>query len=89
MSGKSDEVRPDSPRIERGRGWYPDPSGHDELRYWNGRAWTKTRAADPRAREPLSLWVAVLVAITVACLIAVAVFLVGLLDLVSGGGWDP
>lgn len=34
-------------------GWYPDPSGRHELRYWDGKGWTDhvrdgaTRAVDP------------------------------------------
>ena len=29
-------------------GWYPDPSGRFEVRYWNGQAWTE-HTARPRA----------------------------------------
>lgn len=27
-------------------GWYPDPSGRAELRYWSGSAWTEWRSTD-------------------------------------------
>ena len=31
-------------------GWYPDPLGHPQLRWWNGEGWTEQVSAAP---EPL------------------------------------
>ena len=33
-------VDPLPPPQEAAEGWYPDPSGRFDKRYWNGRAWT-------------------------------------------------
>jgi hypothetical protein len=36
-------------------GWYPDPGGPGQLRYWDGQAWTSSTAtAEPSApsQEP-------------------------------------
>lgn len=50
-----------SPPQAQAEGWYPDPSGRFDKRYWNGRAWTfhVGREADkstdrdpPTARTP-------------------------------------
>lgn len=35
-------------------GWYRDPSGHADLRWWSGTAWTEaTRADEPVIRRPI------------------------------------
>lgn len=35
-------------------GWYPDPEGRDNLRYWDGLDWTDARRAPPSNAELLS-----------------------------------
>lgn len=35
-------------------GWFPDPSGEDELRYWDGAGWTAHVAAAPAAVQPVT-----------------------------------
>jgi hypothetical protein len=30
-------------------GWYPDPHGEDELRYWDGNQWTEHTSSEPAA----------------------------------------
>ena len=42
--------REDAPRA----GWYPDPQGRDNLRYWDGLDWTEARRAPPSRAELLS-----------------------------------
>jgi len=42
--------REDAPRP----GWYPDPQGRDNLRYWDGLDWTEARRAPPSRAELLS-----------------------------------
>jgi len=42
--------REDAPRP----GWYPDPQGRDNLRYWDGLDWTEARRAPPSKAELLS-----------------------------------
>ena len=42
--------REDAPRA----GWYPDPQGRDNLRYWDGLDWTEARRAPPSQAELLS-----------------------------------
>src|SRR5688572_22377254 len=42
--------REDAPRP----GWYPDPQGRDNLRYWDGLDWTEARRAPPSQAELLS-----------------------------------
>jgi hypothetical protein len=40
---------------DQGEGWYPDPAGRYDKRYWNGRAWTfhVARVADESThRDP-------------------------------------
>ncbi len=37
-------------------GWYDDPHGAPELRYWNGFAWTDEVAADQGRMRPFSDW---------------------------------
>lgn len=39
--------REDAPRA----GWYPDPGGRDNLRYWDGLDWTEARRAPPSQAE--------------------------------------
>src|SRR5688500_11873704 len=45
---------PDLPGREQPSGWFPDPNGRHEHRYFNGRSWTADvadggqRSADPR-----------------------------------------
>jgi len=39
--------REDAPRA----GWYPDPRGRDNLRYWDGLDWTEARRAPPSQAE--------------------------------------
>jgi len=36
----------ESPFRPRPAGWHPDPYGHAEQRYWNGRNWTDRVATD-------------------------------------------
>src|SRR4051794_3696588 len=56
---------------ETAPGWYPDPRGADQLRYWDGTAWTDhvssagrqaATAEVPRdaEKEPLATWALVL-----------------------------
>lgn len=33
-------------------GWYPDPAGSDQLRWWDGNKWTKNLQAAPLPPEP-------------------------------------
>jgi hypothetical protein len=35
--------------MTRGPGWYPDPGGHYDHRYWDGTSWTEyvSRAGQP------------------------------------------
>jgi len=49
------------PPSEAVEGWYPDPSGRFDKRFWNGRAWTfhvarqvdkSTHRDPPTARQP-------------------------------------
>jgi len=42
-------MNPTSPvRVAPPAGWYPDPLGLPQLRYWNGSAWTnQVTAATP------------------------------------------
>lgn len=42
--------REDAPRA----GWYPDPQGRNNLRYWDGLDWTEARRAPPSTAELLS-----------------------------------
>jgi hypothetical protein len=42
--------REDAPRA----GWYPDPEGRNNLRYWDGLDWTEARRAPPSNAELLS-----------------------------------
>lgn len=42
--------REDAPRA----GWYPDPQGRDNLRFWDGLDWTEARRAPPSRAELLS-----------------------------------
>jgi hypothetical protein len=38
-------------------GWYPDPDGRHELRYWDGREWSDiVRDGDETSSEPLADW---------------------------------
>lgn len=47
-------------------GWYPDPSGQEQLRYWDGQAWsTQTRPAGRRSRA----WLLVLLVALVLALL--------------------
>jgi hypothetical protein len=48
-------IEPLDPPVEKAEGWYPDPSGRFDKRYWNGHAWTfhVGRAADKSThRDP-------------------------------------
>ena len=35
-------------------GWYPDPTKLNQLRFWNGTAWTEHVASDPNARTAVA-----------------------------------
>ncbi len=55
-----------------GAGWYPDPSGGDGLRYWNGEAWTRETAArvvDQLSPRDIATGVAVTIISTAAWLV--------------------
>jgi hypothetical protein len=49
----SDQASPDSPGSTQAAGWYNDPYGRFQLRYWGGTAWTEhvstagTQQVDP------------------------------------------
>ena len=36
------------PTEEHPAGWYPDPAGEDDLRYWDGESWTSYTASAPQ-----------------------------------------
>lgn len=65
--------------VEVHPGWYRDPDGSANLRWWDGQRWTENRcaplAARPTALAPLRKnWVLVSVfAVVVACVVALAV----------------
>lgn len=42
--------------------WYPDPEDANQMRYWDGAAWTDFRAPVPRRRSPL-WWIIPVVAL--------------------------
>lgn len=51
---RSPAAAPDAPTAVPA-GWYADPGGHHELRYWNGGVWTATVAdAGATAEDPLT-----------------------------------
>ena len=33
-------------------GWYPDPAGAEQLRFWDGQNWTSSTGPAPRVRQP-------------------------------------
>lgn len=37
-------------------GWYPDPDDRNQLRYWNGQAWTEHRASRRAVPPPAPAW---------------------------------
>jgi Protein of unknown function (DUF2510) len=63
-SGSLNDRGTDDIRSERGEptmasapGWYADPTGKSELRYWDGSAWTqrtKNRANEGESSEPMA-----------------------------------
>jgi hypothetical protein len=67
-------------------GWYPDPSEHSVLRYWNGAQWTSDVQPAPHAASPVPesrLTNRMALGIVVGLVIAATVAFVGL-----GGGED-
>ena len=61
--------------------WYPDPEDPDQLRYWDGTAWTEHRAPVVYKKSPL-WWIIPVVAFVV---------IVGVVSTVNGviNGTDP
>lgn len=49
-------------------GWYPDPAGSGQQRWWDGAQWAATVATPPKARKPrrlgiLAAWLVILVVV--------------------------
>jgi hypothetical protein len=54
----------------RARGWYPDPSGGPERKYWNGREWTDF--VPPKNPRPRGSWTATIITAAVSVLLLAA-----------------
>ena len=59
-------------------GWYPDPSGAERQRYWDGQHWTG-HAPRPQQLSSTGLW------ITLSIIAVVAVFFAGCSALIAAG----
>lgn len=59
-SSKPARPTPPSPPSDAGppAGWYPDPAGHAEFRYWDGSAWTPGVVRGGRVTEEPLPWAA-------------------------------
>jgi hypothetical protein len=77
MSDLTDLAKLPPPPVSRRVGWYPDPTGAPDQRYWNGYAWTKqTRSARETRVQTLAIWgiIAGLLLPIVGVVIAIVLF---------------
>jgi hypothetical protein len=59
-------------------GWYPDPNGAPQLRYWNGQVWTDHTASAPIVAASSGPSAAKIVAIVLAALFGLpTIFVLG------------
>ncbi len=82
--------QPDQPPNLPPAGWYDDPHGGPELRYWDGGAWTDAAVPDHKRLRPFGEWFARLVEIGTGA--AQPLFMIALVSLpvalvVAWGQW--
>lgn len=54
-TGQHGVAAPESPETRSARGWYPDPSGRHDARYWDGSRWTdRVKDSEPLGKRGLA-----------------------------------